>query len=365
MISTQTKIGIVGGGTTGLYLTILLKSRGFDVCLFERAPKPRVDGCGILMIASGLQALSIYDRELSNEIIQAGIKVSTYEFRNLKGELAFSNSAAEAEAENGFPAVVVHRENIAKALLRRVNSENLHFDHSLESVESNNGKVTAKFRNGQTWEGDLLIGTDGLNSKVRSFVEPDIQPSYLGDVVWRGIAPNNHIFSEGDFIVFMRARGVYANAFNIGQNRCHWGFFTECEQREDERGLHAPKNTQMPPEELAKLPDTIRQTIEMTPQENIVCRYSYDINPMQRIVADRVIILGDAAHAKSPSRAQGMSSGLEDAVIFTNYLTSSTTIDEALATFEQERLPIIHELQRTSREKSQTTGRTKKLQTVQ
>lgn len=39
MISTQTKIGIVGGGTTGLYLTILLKSRGFDVCLFERAQK--------------------------------------------------------------------------------------------------------------------------------------------------------------------------------------------------------------------------------------------------------------------------------------------------------------------------------------
>ncbi|BDA72952.1 hypothetical protein CAL7716_071180 [Calothrix sp. PCC 7716] len=174
----------------------------------------------------------------------------------------------------------------------------------------------------------------------------------------------DELIFEAVIVIFMRAHGIYANAFNIGQNRCHWGFFTECEQPEDEKGLHAPKNTLLPPEELAKLPDTIRQTIEMTPQENIVCRYSYDINPMQHIVADRVIILGDAAHAKSPSRAQGMSSGLEDAVIFTNYLTSSTTIDEALAIFEQERLPIIHELQRTSREMSQKTGRTKKLQTV-
>ncbi|BAZ10165.1 monooxygenase FAD-binding protein [Calothrix sp. NIES-4071] len=364
MLSTQTRIGIVGGGTTGLYLTILLKSRGFDVSLFERAPKPRVDGCGILMIASGLQALSLYDTELSNEIIQAGIKVSRYEFCNLKGDIAFSNSAAETEAATGFPAVVVHREDIAKALLRRINLENLYFDHSLESVESNNDKVTAKFRNGQSWEGDLLIGTDGLNSKVRSFVEPEIQPSYLGDIVWRGIMPNNHTFSEGDFVVYMRAHGVYANAFNIGQNRCHWGFFIEREQAEDEKGLPAPQNTQIPPEEFAKLPDVMRQTIEMTPQENIVCRYSYDINPMQRIVADRVIILGDAAHAKSPSRAQGMSSGLEDAVVFANYLTSSATVDEALATFEKERLPIIHELQLTSREMSQKTGRTKKLQTV-
>ncbi|MBF2066424.1 MAG: FAD-dependent monooxygenase [Calothrix sp. C42_A2020_038] len=364
MISTQTKIGIVGAGTTGLYLAILLKNRGFDVSLFERAPQPRVDGCGILMIARGLQALSIYDKKLSDEIIQAGVKVNTYEFRNLKGEIAFSNSAAEAEAKNGFPAVVVHRKDITEALLRRVSSENLYFDHSLESVESNNSKVIARFRNGQFWEGDLLIGTDGLNSKVRNFVQSDIQPSYLGDIVWRGIAPDNYMFSEGDFVVYIRARGVYANAFNIGQNRCHWGFFVECEQPEDEKGLHSPRNTQIPLEELAKLPDTIRQTIEMTPQENIVCRYSYDINPIQRIVVNRVIILGDAAHAKSPSRAQGMSSGLEDAVEFVNYLTLSATIDEALTTFEKDRLPILHELQRTSREISQTTGRTKKLQTV-
>lgn len=365
MISTQTKIGIIGSGTTGLYLAVLLANRGFDVQLFERSPKPRVDGCGILMIASGLQALSAYDTKLCEEVIQAGVKVGTYEFRNLNGEIAFSNSAAEAESENGFPAVVVHREEIAQALLRRVPPQCLHFDHYLESIESSSGKVTAQFHNGKHWEGDLLIGTDGINSKVRNFVEPGVKPSYLGDLVWRGITPDCEVFPEGDFVVFIRSRGVYANAFNIGQNRCHWGFFVEWEQPEDEKYAYVPKNTQIPANELEKLPESIRSTIEMTPQENIVCRYSYDINPLSRIVADRVIILGDAAHAKSPSRAQGMSSGLQDAVLFANYLTSSTTVDEALAGFEKERLPLIHELQRTSREISQKTGRVNKVETAQ
>ncbi len=363
MISTQTKIGIIGSGTTGLYLAVLLASHGFDVQLFERSPKPRVDGCGILMIASGLQALSVYEQKLCEEVIEGGVKVRTYEFRNLKGEIAFTNSAAEAESESGFPALVVHREEIAQALLRRVPAECLHFDHYLESISSS-GKVTAQFRNGKQWEGDLLIGTDGLNSKVRDFVEPGVQPSYLGDLVWRGITPNCEVFAEGDFVVFIRARGVYANAFNIGHNRCHWGFFIEWEQPEDEKYLYIPKNTQIPVEELEKLPESIRSTITMTPQENIVCRYSYDINPLSRIVADRVIILGDAAHAKSPSRAQGMSSGLQDALLFADYLTSSATVDEALAGFEKERLPLIHELQRTSREISQKTGRVNKVETA-
>ncbi len=96
----------------------------------------------------------------------------------------------------------------------------------------------------------------------------------------------------------------------------------------------------------------------MTPQENIVCRYSYDINPLSRIVADRVIILGDAAHAKNSS-TQGMSSGFQDAILFANYLTASATVDEALAGFEKERLPL-----QTSREISQKTGQVNKVETA-
>lgn len=364
MISTGKKIGIIGGGTTGLYLAILLENEGFEVSLFERSPKARVEGCGILLIPSGLEALSFHSRELCDEVIKAGVKVRTYEFRSLLGQLVSSDSGEDSEATYGFPNLTIHREHISQALLRRVPHKCLHFDHSLESVESKDDKVIARFRNGNQWEGDLLVGADGLNSQMRNFVAPGIKPSYLGDIVWRGVLPSTEVCPDNHFIVYIRARGIYANAFDIGSGRLHWGFFIEYDQPEDEKGILVPKNCEMPASELQKLPEAMRRTIEMTSPENIVCRYSYDIDPLPQIVSGNVVLLGDAAHAKSPARAQGMSSGLQDAVLLSKYLKSSATIQEALAGYQLERLPIVHELQLTSRAKSQKTGRVKKLQTV-
>jgi 2-polyprenyl-6-methoxyphenol hydroxylase-like FAD-dependent oxidoreductase len=364
MISTPKKIGIVGGGTTGLFLAILLENVGFEVSLFERAPQARVEGCGILLIPSGLEALSFHSRELCDEVIHAGVKVQTYEFRNLLGNLVSSDSAEDTEIKYGFPSLTIHREHISQALLSRVPAKCLHFDRYLDSIESKDDRVIARFRNGEQWEGDLLVGADGLNSQVRNFVVPGIKPSYLGDIVWRGVLPSTDVCPDNYFIVYIRARGVYANAFDIGNGRLHWGFFIEYEQPEDEKGILVPKNCEIPQEELQKLPEAMRRTIEITPPENIVTRYSYDIDPLPQIVSGNVILLGDAAHAKSPTRAQGMSSGLQDAVLLSKYLTSATTIPEALAGYQQERLPIVHELQLTSRVKSQQTGRIKKLQTT-
>jgi 2-polyprenyl-6-methoxyphenol hydroxylase-like FAD-dependent oxidoreductase len=360
MISTPKKVGIVGGGTTGLYLSILLENAGFEVSLFERAPQARVEGCGILLISNGLEALAFHSRELCDEVIQAGVKVRAYEFRNLLGNLVSSESAEDTEIKYGFPSLTIHREHITQALLSRVPSKCLHFDHYLDSIESTDDKVVAKFRNGTQWEGDLLVGADGLNSQVRNFVAPGIKLSYLGDIVWRGILPSTEVCPDNYFIVYIRARGVYANTFDIGNGRLHWGFFIEYQQPEDEKGILVPKNCEIPSTELQKLPEAMRHTIEITPSENIVTRYSYDIDPLPQIVSGNIVLLGDAAHAKSPARAQGMSSGLQDAVLLSKYLQSSATIQQALAGYQQERLPIVHELQLTSRVKSQQTGRIKK-----
>lgn len=126
-----------------------------------------------------------------------------------------------------------------------------------------------------------------------------------------------------------------------------------------------PQNSRIPPQELAKLPADARAIIEATPLHQIVSRYSYDIDPLPRLHQGRVVLIGDAAHAKSPTRARGMTAGFEDAIALCQYLsqsvcqtpTSPTAILEALAGFEAERLPIVHEYQRTSRDLSRKIGR--------
>lgn len=355
MIPLNCHIGIIGAGTTGVYLGSLLARQGFQVDLFEKAAYPRTDGCGILLVQAGMKALNQGNPEICKRIINSGDPVRRFEFRNLRGGVISSEPVTYEE--NELPGMLVHRKAILEALLDGLPSDCLHFGAELESITQTGDRVIANFRDGRHWEGDLLIGADGIVSKVRKFVVPGIELYYLGDLVWRGVVPDDKFCPEGNFIVYTRGRGIYANFFQIGEGRTHWGFFIEKDQDKSEIGALQPHDTSIPAKELAKLPEEARAVIESTPPEQIVCRYSYDIEPLPQIYQGRILLIGDAAHAKSSTRARGMASGWEDALLLSHHLTSSTDIPEALENFQTERLPIVHEYQRSSRELSQKIGR--------
>ena len=355
MVSSNSKIGIIGAGTSGAYLASLLIQEGFQVDLFEKAPVVRTDGCGILIVQSGMKALDQGNPQISQKIINSGDPVKLFEFRNLKG--GFINSETVTYAEDELPGMLVHRKAILEAILDTLPPNNIHFNAQLASITQTENSAIARFKDGSHWEGDLIVGADGILSKVRQFVVPNVKLCYLGDLVWRGIVTDNSFCPEGNFFVYVRGRGIYANFFHIGGNLTHWGFFVEKEQTDSEIGALQPANISIPPEELAKLPEDARNVIESTPVENIICRYSYDIDPLPKLYDGRVILIGDAAHAKSSTRARGMTSGWEDGLSLTQHLTSSDSIAEALENYQTERLPIVHEYQRTSREMSQKIGR--------
>jgi 2-polyprenyl-6-methoxyphenol hydroxylase-like FAD-dependent oxidoreductase len=358
MVTSNRRIGIVGAGTTGVYLASLLAKQGIQVDLFEKAPYARTDGCGILLVQAGMEALHQGSPEACKAIINAGSPVTLFEFRNLRG--AVFSSEAVSYAEDELPGMLVHRKPILEALLETVPPENLHYGAEFESITQHLNGVVAHFKNGQTWEGDLLIGADGIVSKVRQYVVPDVSLCYLGDLVWRGVVGDRTFCPEGTFLVYARGRGIYANFFDIGNGRTHWGFFIEKDQLETEKGSLLPQDDVIPPKELEKLPDDARAIIEATPPEAIVSRYSYDIDPLPQLYQGRVLLIGDAAHAKSPSRARGMTSGFEDALALARHLTLTPDVDAVLAAFQAERMPIVHEYQRTSREISRKIGRSHK-----
>lgn len=355
MIASNCRVGIVGAGTSGVYLARLLIQQGFQVSLFERAPHPRTEGCGILLVQAGMIALNQGDPQLCKTIIQAGAPVKRFEFRNLRGEMINAEDVTYAATE--LPGMLVHRKAILEALLENIPPECLHGNATLQSVTQTDHQVIAHFKDGSQWEGDVLVGADGIVSKVRQFVVPNVQLCYLGDLVWRGVVADQTFCPDGNFIVYARGRGIYANFFDIGGDRTHWGFFIEKDQEDSEIGSLAPHNPIIPPEELAKLPDEPRSVIQATPLEQIVSRYSYDIDPLPRLYENRIVLIGDAAHAKSSTRARGMTAGFEDALSLMQHLTAHDQVQAALAAFETERMPIVHEYQRTSREMSRTIGR--------
>ena len=358
MVSAKLRIGIIGAGTTGVYLATLLARQGHQVDLFERSPHPRAEGCGILLVSAGMKALHQGNPQVCQKIIDLGVAVKSFEFRNLRDQLVNLESVSYEESE--LPGLLVHRGAILNTLLEELPQNCLHLNAQFKSaIQSDQGAI-AYFSDGSHWEGDLLIGSDGIYSKVREFVVPGVQPIYLGDIVWRGVVSDTIFCTDGNFMVYVRGRGIYGNFFDIGNGLTHWGFFIEKDQEKHEVGTPQPKNIAIPPEELAKLPERPRAIIESTPQEQISCRFSYDIDPLPQLYSGRILLLGDAAHAKSPTRARGMTAGFEDALALSHYLNLKTNVDEALEAFQTERMPIVHEYQRTSRDVSRKIGRSHK-----
>lgn len=355
MVSARRRVGIIGAGTSGVYLASLLARQGFQVDVFERSPYPRTEGCGIFLITAGMRALHQGNPELCQRMIRAGAVVNTFEFRNLREQIVSSESVTYQEGE--LPGVVIHRGEILQALLDELPPDCLHSGVSFKSVFQSDKEVIVHFNDGSHWQGDLLVGADGIVSKVREFVVPGVHPNYLGDVVWRGVVPDRDFCPEGHFIVYVRGRGIYANFFNIGNGKTHWGFFFETNQKAEDVGALKPMDTDIPPEELAKLPDNARSLITSTPIDQITCRFSYDIDPLPQLYSGRVVLIGDAAHAKSPTRARGMTAGFEDALALSNHLAATHDVHTALAAFQTERLPIVHEYQLTSRDLSRKIGR--------
>ncbi len=68
MVSSKGRVGIVGAGTSGIYLASLLDRQGYEVSLFEKASYPRTDGCGIFLIQAGMKALDRGNPDLCRKL---------------------------------------------------------------------------------------------------------------------------------------------------------------------------------------------------------------------------------------------------------------------------------------------------------
>lgn len=371
-------IAVVGAGSSGLLLSLLLQRQGHRVCLFEKAAELRAEGCGILLVRSGVEAIAAAGIDgLLDELLAAALPVSRFVVRNLRGDLI---NSSEAERESGdLPSLLIQRQVILEAMAARLQPGVFRPGSALISWSQDPHGAEAHFADGSYWRGDLLVGADGIHSRVARQLAPLRRLNYLGDRVWRGVVADDRFCTGGEFFVYARGRGVYANVFDLGSDAdgtplTHWGFFREEElpaSRAEQRRLLAEP---VPEEGLERLPADLAALIRATPVERQVASWSFDIDPLPALAVGRVALLGDAGHAMSSSQARGMTAGLENAVALArqlaieasgggaaaagpNHAAELSPVAAALRRYCAERLPVVHRYQARSREVSARTGR--------
>ncbi|KAG0087222.1 hypothetical protein BGZ92_007499 [Podila epicladia] len=163
--NNKPKVIIVGAGLGGITLGILLEKAGIEFQVFERAPIVKPLGSAISLGASILtlfEQIGILDEFLSHA--KPTITASMY---NEKRELQNEISVFSKTCNGGHYNYIVSRPLLYDMLLRLIPAQKLNFGKRVLSISQGEHGVLIRTSDGQTHEGDILVGADGAYSAVR------------------------------------------------------------------------------------------------------------------------------------------------------------------------------------------------------
>ncbi|SLF47574.1 FAD-dependent oxidoreductase [Mycobacteroides abscessus] len=328
---------IIGGGVSGLALAMALQRVGFEATVYERNPIGAWQrGAWLTFQANGMDALAAIaaDRPVQG----LGFDVDTISFINGKGKLLGRRPLA-APRSDGQVSQVISRADLYRVLgetARQCGSQ-LHYGKQLVEAKTTAAGVRACFADGTTADGDLLIGCDGIRSRVRQLIDPHARrPRYVPLLNVGGYIPDFSVdVPPREFRMQFGTRCFFA-WMSTPDNGTVW-FANPPMAREPERGVLASMEDAQWRAWLHKL-----MVGDVGPAHDIIDAApgpllgwaTYDMPVVRRWHRDGMIIIGDAAHATAPSAGQGASMALEDAVILAQCLRDCPDIHTSFATFE-------------------------------
>jgi 6-hydroxynicotinate 3-monooxygenase len=346
-----TRIAVIGAGLGGATVAAFLQREGFEVRLYEQARAFERIGAGIHVSANVMKVLRHLGAE--HRLSQIGIHPDKFTSRKWDtGEVLFELPLGETgEQKYGASYITVHRGDLHAAILDKVLPGTIAFGKQLVDVTSDRVTADLHFSDGSTVDADVVIGADGVNSKLRDAVAGPGKSRFVGAVAHRAIypssllagmalrnctkwwGPNSHILiyyierSRDEIYLVTSAKGEW-------HSQKAWELCSREEVMRAFDGFH--------PE--------VRKVIETAPQ--LTKWPILDIAPIDRWSKGNLVLLGDACHAMTPYMASGAAMAIEDAAVLARCLLQSEDHFAAFALYEASRLPRVKKVQKISAENS-------------
>ncbi|MGJ4968006.1 flavin-dependent oxidoreductase [Bradyrhizobium sp. HKCCYLRH1073] len=357
---------IVGGGIGGLTTALMLRARGIDCELFEQADAIRELGVGINTLPHAIRELA--QLGLLDRLDEVAIRTYELFYLTRRGQEVWHETRG-LDAGHDVPQFSIHRGRlqsvIHQAVMQRLGPEKVHTGCRLGSFTQDEGGVTAYFfdRTGahvHTVRGDVLIGADGIHSKVRQTLFPNEgAPCWNGLMLWRG-ATDWPAFLTGRSMIIAGGLNAKAVIYPIAEGSSpatrltNWAVLvrigdanTAPPRREDWSRL-GKTDELMPHVNGFSIPQVdFAAMVRATPEfwEYPCC----DRDPLPYWSSGRVTLLGDAAHPMYPVGSNGASQAILDARALADALARSEHPRQALMTYEQKRLPMTAEIVASNR----------------
>jgi FAD-dependent urate hydroxylase len=342
---------IIGSGMAGLAAGIAMRQAGYEVEIYEKTKKLRPAGAGISLWSNGIKVLNKLG--LGKEVAAIGGEMNRMEYRNHNGEVLNNVNLMPLVEQVGQRPYPVSRTDLQQMMLTAFGEADVRMGMRCVEVKQDADSATAIFEDGSTITGDLIIGADGIRSVVREYLNGGkVEPRYAGYVNWNGIVEASPDLAESDVWVIYVGEGKRASMMPIGGNRFY--FFMGCPK---------PKGTKVESKDIrAELQETfvgwaqpVQNLIEKLDPEQVNRLEISDIDPLPHLVKGRIALVGDSAHATTPTLGQGGCQAMEDAEVLCRYLvTTNTSVEDALKRYETERKERVAQLVLKARKRTDT-----------
>jgi 2-polyprenyl-6-methoxyphenol hydroxylase-like FAD-dependent oxidoreductase len=331
------KVLIAGGGVAGPVTAMALQRAGMEAVVYEAHPPATGEVGSYLTVASnGLDALRAIGAD--EPVLAAGFPTPTNVLLSGSGRRlgAVGNGGRLAD---GTVSHTVKRPRLYRALHDEAVGRGIRIEYGRRLVGAEapaGGGVVATFDDGTRATGDLLVGADGIHSATRRLLDPAAPaPRYVGLVNFGGYTPGGAGTSEpGTWQMIFGRRAFFGHVADPGGGTVWFA------------------NVPRPPVGAAERAATTaeqwrRQLVEL---------FAGDHGPAGGLIADGflelagdsthdlpsvptwhrgpMVIVGDAAHAPSPTSGQGASMAAEDAVVLAQCLRDLPDLPRALAAYE-------------------------------
>ena len=347
----QRRALVIGGSMSGLLAALMLRQRGWEADIYERvAGELAGRGAGIVVQPTLIAHIHAFRLDTGD----LGVPVVRRQMLDHEGSVTLTGDC---------PQILAAWERVYRLLRDAFPSAHYHRGRELASFEQTAHGVVAHFTDGDTVEGEVLIGADGLRSSVRQPCLPAVAPLYAGYVAWRAILAEDALHPDlRDAMTFCLPPGEQFLGYPVtgpdndvrpGRRRYNVIWYRPADAASELPWLLTGANGVMhaisiPPPLIRReaiaamraaadklLAPQCRALVELIDEP--LLQPIYDL-ASPRLCFGRVVLIGDAAFVARPHVAAGVSKAADDAAALARALDGGD-VEGGLRRYEDERLP--------------------------